>query len=356
MATRKTDEEIAQVEHQIREFSIPYEYDTKEFPIEVIVQKFTETENRKASLFIPDYQRELVWKPLMQSRFIESLFLGVPVPPVFASVIAEDGRLEIIDGSQRIRTIYFFVTNQLKLKGLSNLNELNGFKFEDLSESRQRKFELITVRFHVITDKAGIAIRADIFDRLNSNGKQLTPSEIRKGAFASNSYYRFIRKMSELQEFQELFTSKKARGEAEELVLRFFAYSEAYHDFKHDVAIFLNRFVEKKEEKGFESNELEANFRRMLTFVKNQFPFGFNKTATAKAIPRVRFESIAVGTHLALEVNPGLEPVYMDWLESDEFKKHTTSDASNNQGKLAGRIEFVRDCLLNIIQREDLNY
>ncbi|MEM8527149.1 MAG: DUF262 domain-containing protein [Bacteroidota bacterium] len=355
MATRKTDEQIAQAERQIRDFSIPYEYDTKEFPIEVIVQKFTSTEDKKATLFIPDYQRELVWKPLRQSKFIESLFLGVPVPPIFTS-INTDGRQEIIDGSQRIRTISLFVKNQLRLRGLNNLDSLNGFKFKDLSESRQLKFELITVRFHVITDKAGLAIRADIFDRLNSNGKHLTPSEIRKGAFANNSYYSFVREMSEIQEFQELFTSKKARGEAEELVLRFFAYSETYHEFKHDVAIFLNSFVEEKEKKGFDKNKLEANFRRMLAFVKREFSFGFNKTETAKAIPRVRFESIAVGTHLALEINPNLEPIYMDWLESKEFKKHTTSDASNNQGKLAGRIEFVRDCLLNIIQKEDLNY
>ena len=57
-----------------------------------------------------------------------------------------------------------------------------------------------------------------------------------------------------------------------------------------------------------------------------------------------------MGIYLALKEKPDLQVTNLSWLESDEFKYHTTSDASNNQGKLKTRIEFVRDCLLGRIQ------
>lgn len=342
------------VEDQIKEESIPYDYDSKEFPIEVVVNKYQGTKSAPADLIIPEYQRGFVWDKFMQSRFIESLFLGVPVQPVFAA-IREDGTLEIIDGSQRIRTINQFVNNKLPLKGLENIDSLNGYTFSKLSLSRQRKFNLITVRFHIITEKADLAIRADIFDRLNSNGKKLTPSEIRKGAFSDNSFYKFVLDCTNSEKFNELYLTPKDRGEKEELVLRFFAYSELYQSFKHDVAIFLNQYVLKKEKEGFDKKEMESEFDRMLEFVKTYIPGGFSK-AGGKAIPRVRFEAISVGVNLALRENPNLIPTYLEWLDSKEFKEYTTSDASNNKNKLTTRIEFVKECLLNLIKKEDLNY
>ena len=95
----------------------------------------------------------------------------------------------------------------------------------------------------------------------------------------------------------------------------------------------------------------------MVAFVKKYFepPYGARK-GRDNATPRVRFEAISVGVHLALIQNPNLVPHYMDWLYSIEFKQHTTTDASNNQGKLKARIEFVRDCLLNTIPQESLHY
>lgn len=350
--SKKTNEELEKLELDIRDKSIPYEYDTKEYPIEVVVQKFKDEE-----IIVPEYQRDLEWKPEMKSRFIESLFLGVPVPPIFVAIL-EDGRLEIIDGLQRVGTISEFIDNVLILRKLEEIRSLNGFKFGDLSQSRQRKFKLQTIRFYVVTPKADLAIRADIFDRLNSSGKKLVPAQIRKGAFATNAFYTFVMQMAKTPKFLELYNAKTDEDEPHELLLRYFAYSESYEDFKHDVAIFLNRFVERKAENfdAIERVQKEDDLNKMLDFVLEYFDYGFNKEANKKAIPRVRFEAISVGVHLALKVNPNLKPTYMDWLNSKEFKQITTSDASNNPGRLKGRVEFVRDCLLNIKTKEQLTY
>ncbi len=352
-----TEEKKALIESEIIKLSKQYNYNRQDFPIELVMRKYSPKKEEEQTLFVPEYQRALVWKLEMQSKFIESLFLGVPIPPIFVSVIDADGRLEIIDGSQRIRTINKFVSSTLKLKGLENLESLNNIKFSDLSISRQRKFNLINIRFNVITEEADLAVRADIFDRLNSTGEKLTPSQIRKGAFTNSEFYQFILDMSEIPEsFKVLPRKKLIAGEAAELTLRFFVYSDVYKEHKHAVAMFLNRYIQNKQDTSFNKELLKTSFLNMLAFIKKYYPSGFNKTLTSKAIPRVRFEAIAVGTHLALEEEPNLVPEYMDWLNSKEFKKETTSDASNNQGKLARRIEFVRDCLLNKIKKNDLNY
>ena len=352
-----SDERKASIEQEIIEFSRPYKYDRHDFPIGVVIGKYApKSDEEEQTLFVPNYQRDLVWKTEMQSRFIESLFLGVPIPPIFVSVMDSDGRLEIIDGSQRIRTIDNFISGKLKLKNLDNLKSLNGIKFKDLSIPRQRKFNLITIRFNVITEEADLAVRADIFDRLNSTGEKLTPSQIRKGAFASSDFYQFILEMSKIPDaFKDLPEKKLKAGEAAELTLRFFVYADIYKDHVHAVAMFLNRYVQKKNG-NFNQKQLISEFKNMLAFVEKYFPSGFNKTPTSKAIPRVRFEAIAIGTHLAIKEEPDLVPSSMKWLNSKQFKKETTSDASNNQGRLASRIEFVRDCLLNKIKEEDLTY
>lgn len=350
---RKLDEEkLVAIEEQIMHESVPYVYDTKEYPIEVIVAKYT-----KEQIFVPHYQRNFVWKPAEKSRFIESVFLGVPIMPFLVSVSGEDAELEIIDGSQRIRTLVEYCNNDLKLTKLQKLTELNGTKFNDLSESRKNKFLLRDFRFHVVTDKATQEIRADIFSRVNTSSNQLKPSEIRKGAY-QGEFYNFIIDCSKSELFHKLCpipNYKANRGEYEELALRFFAYSESYQKFKHDVSPFLDNFLKEHNKNGFDRDVLSNNFIEMLNFAQTYLePPYFARKGREKTTPRVRFEALSVGIYLALKQNSSLEPKDLSWIESNEFKNLTTSDASNNQGKLKARIEFVRDCLLGTMH--DLHY
>ena len=122
-----TSQDIENMELEINQASIPYDYDTKEYPVEVIVQKY-----KKDQLFVPHYQRNFVWKKKQQAKFIESVFLGVPIMPFLVSISGEEAELEIIDGSQRIRTLVQYCSDELKLNGLEKLKSLNGTKFSDL--------------------------------------------------------------------------------------------------------------------------------------------------------------------------------------------------------------------------------
>jgi hypothetical protein len=84
-----------------------------------------------------------------------------------------------------------------------------------------------------------------------------------------------------------------------------------------------------------------------MQFVQKYFPYGFAKTPNAKTTPRVRFEALSVGTNLALREKPGLVPSpVLSWLQSEDFDIQTTTHASNSAPRLRGRVQFVRDHLL----------
>jgi len=355
----KTDKEREKAEKQIKEQQIPYDYDTKEYPIEVLLYKFkTGLLKDGASIYIPNYQRNFVWNENEMSRFIESLFLGVPIQPIFASIDDLTGFIEIIDGSQRIRTIDAFVYKKLVLNNLKKLTALNGFSYEDLDVARQNKFQTISLRFQIISDKATEEIKQDIFYRINTSGQKASPAEVRKGSFGGK-FYDFIIECSKNELFKKLAPLSKdkiKRGDDQELVLRFFTYTEKGEDPKIRGKEYLNNYVEEKNKNGFDKQTIQNNFNSMLEFVEKYFSYGFMKSSSAKSTPRVRFEAIAVGSFLALQYDPALKPAYMNWLDSTEFEKQVASDGSNNSGRLTKRVNFVRDCLLNRVKKEHLQY
>ncbi|SCW41261.1 DUF262 domain-containing protein [Mucilaginibacter sp. NFR10] len=341
-----TQEEQDSAEEQILQQQVFADYDTKEYPIEVIVQKYEENKDDDLNeLFIPTYQRDFVWDENRQSKFIESILIGLPIPYIFTADRGE--RFEIVDGSQRIRCLAAYINDELVLKNLERLPKLNGMKFSDLILSRQRRFKRKTLRLIELSEKASLEVTNDLFERINTGSDILRKMEVRKGAFAGK-FYDFVTECSQNDLFVRLCPiSEKVRKreEAQELVLRFFAYSDNYLKFKHRVDEFLNDFL-KENKSDFDEDRMRGEFLLMLKFVETYFPYGFTKGTNSKTTPRVRFEAISVGVNLALRINPNLIPHDLSWMDSQEFKLHTRSDASNSRPKIKGRIEFVRDNLL----------
>jgi hypothetical protein len=125
-----SDKRISDIEEQIEQEKKSVSFDMRELTIEIYVSKYMQDlEKDDNELYVPEYQREFVWDDKHQSRYIESLLLGLPVPFIFAAEIKKTGRLEIVDGSQRIRTMAAYLSDELKLKSLENLSELNNTFF-----------------------------------------------------------------------------------------------------------------------------------------------------------------------------------------------------------------------------------
>ena len=341
MAKHVTNDQKLIAEKQIKQLQKDTDYKIKDYVVGYLIQEF-----QAGSFLIPLYQRDFIWPKKNKVQFVESLILGIPIPMMFAADL-EDGRLEIIDGAQRIQTLEAFLNDDLELSELPILDKLNGFKFSDLPEPQQRKFKNKAMRLVILAETTSEERRQELFRRLNTGGIKAKSNEIRRSHY-DTKFMKYILKCTNDKTFQELcpVTEKTGpRREREELALRFFAYSNSYKDFKHDVGKFLTKYLEKNKN-SFDVKEAKKEFDRTMRFVKKYFPYGFTKGKTAKSTPRVRFEAIAVGVNLALRINPGLDPSNVDWINSEDFVKHTTTHASNSGPKLRGRIEYVRDILL----------
>jgi len=341
-----TDKLIEAAEAEIREKQKPVDYDTKEYPVEILVQKYMD-----GSLFIPDYQQEMAWDETRQSKFIESLLLGLPIPYIFVADIYDEendlGRLEIVDGTQRIRTLTRFLSNELTLQKLEKLEKLNNFTFADLTLARQRRFKRSTLRMIQLTEKADEEVRRDMFERINTGSVDLNDMDMRR-RISPGPFLDLIEELSENIKFRELCRFSKAsirRREPQEFVLRFFAYLNNYENFVRQVNKFLNDYLKAHNHERLDREGMTNEFQSMLDFVEKHFPNGFSKGKGHTRTPRIRFEAIAVGVALALREKITIEPESMEWLNSDQFREYTTSDASNSRPKVIRRIEYVRDQL-----------
>lgn len=349
ITARQRDE----AEEELREQQKPIDYNTLEYPIEIIVEKYTDgLDDDMNELFIPDYQREMAWDDIRQSKFIESMLLGLPIPYIFVADISDeenDSRLEIIDGTQRIRTLARFLNNEFRLEGLEKLKKLNDFRFEDLSPPRQRRFKRTTIRMIQLTEKADEDIRRDMFERINNGSVELNDMEKRRGIY-DGPFLEFIEELSTYPKFRDLCPFSDPlirRREPQEFVLRFFAYLHEYKSFTGKIDNFLNDYLRKNNNVNFNRQSMQDEFETMLNFVDKYFPNRFLKSQKHNTVTRIWFESISVGVILALRENNKLEPKSMNWLQSSEFKQYTASREGTTQSTVSRRIEYVRDRLLD---------
>ena len=85
-----------------------------------------------------EWQREYVWDRKRSSRLIESFLIDLPVPVIYLAVNDEE-KYEVIDGLQRLTSVFSFFKNDYKLNGLEIKQDLNGCRFKDLPENLQAK-------------------------------------------------------------------------------------------------------------------------------------------------------------------------------------------------------------------------
>lgn len=207
-------------------------------------------------LFItPEYQRVFRWSNFQQTRFIESVLLGIPIPPIF---VAEDndGKWEVVDGLQRISTIFAFFGLLEKLPDKNNstltpgelVPELEGIVLDTMPLKLKTTIKRSVCRVEIVRWDSVEDIRYELFNRLNTGASPLSDQEIRNCIFRSYTVdlNKVLREVASIQEFQELISpseSKKEQMFLEELTLRFFAFKHLTEEFKTTVPQFLTEFM-----------------------------------------------------------------------------------------------------------------
>ena len=134
--------------------------------------------NKGQIVIDPEWQRMYVWDKKRASKLIESFLIALPVPVVYLAVNSE-GKYEVIDGLQRLTSVFKFFKNEFALTGLEILSNLNGLKFDTLDTKLQSKLEACVLRTFEIAQSTPKDLMFIIFERLNTGGVPLNEMEIR---------------------------------------------------------------------------------------------------------------------------------------------------------------------------------
>ena len=320
------------------------------FSVREIVRMFEEGELSIA----PSYQRKYRWPAPVASTFVESMFLGLPIPPIFVAT-NDNFQWEVVDGLQRISTLIMFLSEDsgnlekigrdspLRLEGLSKLNQLNGTTFREMPVAIQRYFSRQPLQLVSLTDKSDKNVRFDLFERLNSGAISLTPQEVRAAVY-QGGFMDFLDEMSQNVDFASLLKLQSVNqhdGTAGEQVLKFFAYKNGREDFSGAVSRFLNNYTESASgtfDYIHERNIFEQTFRTLSQFLEGA-PFLRRNTSVT---PLVQFE--ACGVAIGELIQQGVTPVRpdSDWLNDGELVDSSTG-GTNSRSMLGRRIGRARE-------------
>jgi len=180
----------------------------------------------------PSYQRLFRWSDEEQSLLIESIFLRLPLSPIYVEV-DDEGNWNLLDGLQRLSSIFRFVgvlknhSHKLILQDLNDLGELNGLSYESLPKLFQREFMRSVLDVSSIHRSENEDLKFKIFLRLNQSGKPLTYQEIRSVLMAQKNpeLKEMIERLARNDNYRDIlsFSEKDIlEGDDEECVLRFF--------------------------------------------------------------------------------------------------------------------------------------
>ncbi|WP_429968208.1 DUF262 domain-containing protein [Enterococcus sp. AZ046] len=316
----------------------------------------------------PEYQRLFRWSVGKQSRFIESLLLELPIPPIFL-IELEEGVYELIDGLQRISSYLNFrgrlnEGEQLELVDCDIVKELNGLTYSDLPKPLEIKLKRNFIRVEILRKESDPRLRYYMFKRLNTGGELLSDQEIRNSTIRllDSGFNDFLIQLSSNKDFRDtiknISDTKLSEKHDQELALRFLAFKNNVDNYVHDVGDFLTEYMELATTQvvdGEYDTDLEESIFNKTFEVLNKVMGGqvFARLSPAlnptNSFSPYHFEAFALGIQKSLglidenneEQISMLRDLFMKIKADPEFKRLTTGGGKNYKRPLDDRIEFV---------------
>ncbi len=286
----------------------------------------------------PEFQRFFRWTQAQKSRLIESIFLGIPVPPIYVAQ-RSDGVWDVVDGLQRLSTIYQLVgilkdekgmlVEPLVLEATKYLPSLKGFHWENpadlahaLDSSQRLLIKRAKIDVSIILRESEAVAKYELFQRLNTGGSLLSDQEVRNAilVMVNREFYRWLRELSKSPAFVDCIAMSDRANEEQydmELALRFLVFYRMptgrfrdlgdIGDFLTDMAAQIagDKDFDRQEasfafEKTFAllQTELGSDSFRRYDPLKKKFVGGFSVSA---------FEAVALGLGFNYKSLPGKE-------------------------------------------------
>lgn len=334
--------------------------DPKTFSLRQIIDMINDHELNLA----PDFQRRTVWGPLQKSRLIESILLRIPLPAFYFSA-ANDGKMQVVDGLQRLSTVSSFTKNEFPLQNLEYLQDnLGGKYFRDLKDSVWgRRLHQTQISVNVIDPQTPLKVKFDIFKRINTGGAPLNAQEIRH-CMSQERSREFLKSCANLQSFKEGSTRvlfEHVRMADREVALRFCAFypSDSLDTYasSESMDVFLTETTARLDKMSqTELDLLRQAFDNALTHAQALFGDNAfrkwpasNQQADRNPINKALFEAWAVG--LARYNWSQLEPRKDDIVKAarrmmdDRDFNDSISNATGDRRKVMLRFLMVQEIL-----------
>lgn len=229
-----------------------------DYTLSVFYDKLTREE-----IIVPDFQRKYVWTIKQASKLVESFLLGLPVPGIFLYKVKESGKLLVVDGQQRLKTIQAFRDEKFPIYDkdfalIGVKSKWEGKKYSDLDMVDRLRYDdsiLRTTIIQQINPQDNTSIY-HIFERLNTGGTRLHNQEIRNSIYYGK-FNNFLRELNMNPIWRKLynFPNPNKRMKDVELILRFFALYEDINNYEKPMNEFLSKYMAAK--KDIDENEIK---------------------------------------------------------------------------------------------------
>lgn len=196
--------------------------ETKPLSLEQIIGRI----KRKTLDLHPPFQRAFIWDETKQSRLIESLMLRIPLPMFYFSADINES-YQVVDGLQRLNTIYDFIEKKksFKLKNLEFLKEYENKTFAELEPYLQNRILETTMQVTIINPSTPESVKRNVFKRINTGGYPLSAQEIRHALYEGKST-ELLKTLVTHKDFKKVMGNKfkDLRMAGREIILRFLSF------------------------------------------------------------------------------------------------------------------------------------
>lgn len=303
----------------------------------------------------PSFQRDVVWKGPAQTRFIDSLIKQLPIPSLCFSYSYKTEEWQVIDGLQRISTVISFLDKDSAwvLSSLPDVDpRISGtavadFHTKGTSLSKLlRRVENATLPVTVLRCDPAIETHSNylftIFHRLNTGGMKLNNQEIRNCIF-SGDLNELLKKLDANELWLNLNGLKKPtpdRFRRQEIILRFFAFHDAYEKYTEGLARFLNNYMQKSRKlskQGIESKE--ELFAKTLGVIDSKL----GTQVTSKTLNLALLEALLVGVgrnadQLSNETPEEVAKRFASFMAHEEFSEGRLLEGLSKTIRVQGRL------------------
>lgn len=269
----------------------------------------------------PAYQRLFRWSDEQKSSFIESIILGIPLPPIFVAQ-KEGGKWSVVDGLQRVSSILQLTgdlpqKNPLTLTTTKKLPSMEGLTWSTLPEDIKRIFKRAKLGINIILTENSIQSQYELFQRLNTGGIHLEPQEIRNCLIImlDENFYNKVAALKETSCFKDTLNLQMEKYEIEyhtELLLRYFILKTQNLSGYRSSSTLLSQFIDNETVKLVESNDFNLEkeseiFIKTFDFLnrvlgKDAFKkYNAEKARFDGAFLESSFEAIAPGVALNID-------------------------------------------------------